>query len=72
LRLQSGAGSQGGAEPGTERSVLDAVPDFSAAPLERQRQQPQPGRREPEADSVARSGPSQVSFRLRSPPWAKV
>ena len=72
LRLQNGAGSQGGAEPGTERSLLGAVPDFSAAPLDRQRQQPQPGRREPEADSDARSGPSQVSFRLRSPPWAKV
>ena len=53
-------------EPVAERSVLDAMPDFSTAPLERQRQQPQPGRREPEADSEARSGPSQVSFRLHS------
>ena len=66
LCLQSGAGSQGSAEPGVERSMLNAVPDFSAAPLERQRQQPQPGRRELEADSDARSGPSQVSFRLHT------
>ena len=59
--LQSGVGSQGGVEPGTERSMLNAMPDFSASPLEQQQQQ---GRQEPEADSSARSGPSQVSSSL--------
>lgn len=62
--LQGGAGS-GGPDPNAARSVLDAVPDFSAAPLEqgsraRQRMQQQNAQRESEEDSAKASGPNQV------------
>ena len=62
--LQGSDGS-GGPDSSAARSVLDAVPDFSAAPLEqggraRQRMQQQSAQRESEEDSTKASGPNQV------------
>jgi hypothetical protein len=61
--VQGSAGALGNGEPSAPLSVLDAVPDFIAAPLEqgaraRQRQQQQSST--PEADNSEGSGPPQV------------
>ena len=62
--LQGSAGS-GDSDFSAARSVLDAVPDFSAAPLEqgsraRQRMQQQSAQRDSGEDSAKASGPNQV------------
>ncbi len=66
--MQSSAGS-GSPESSAQRSLLDATPDFSAAPLEqgsraRQRQQQQIAQQEAGRDSTQASGPNQVRPRV--------
>ena len=61
--VQGSAGALGSDEPSAPLSVLDAVPDFSAAPLEqgaRARQRQQQQQSTPEADNSGGSGPPQV------------